>query len=334
MARPHKPHWHEAGNCFRSKVAGKPVYFPSSIRQFDKPLIAGVPKAAWDWLDEYKRTLARQVIDPRNLTVWAVCQAYLQWADGERAAGRSTDSNYRGHETHLAKFWDFVPEHASDRRPYGDRIAAELDPDDLKTFADAMVAGEYSPHYVSNLCKSVQAAFNWATVPVKGRDPVRLLVINPVKGYRPPKPPKSPERYIEPARLRAFLRWAWRRAGRSRGVQQKVFDRCFVRMLWFLALTGARPGEACGARWDKVDWRQGILVLEEWKNRRKTGELREIHLTPPVVRLLRRLERIAGRNQEWIFSHTLGRGQAGTAASTEGTPWNSDALAQKIVSFR
>lgn len=335
MPRPNKPSWHPAGRCFRCMIDRKPVYFPQTIGRFDKPLIDGVPKAAWDWLEEYKAEQRRNVIDVADPTVFVLCQLYLQWVEGERDAGRMSDSNYEGHTTRLTRFWECVPDGVGgDKRRFGDRRASELDFEDLTAFVNTMQAVPYSPHYIANICSSVQASLNWATKPVKGRNPVRYLTHNPVQGFRPPKPPKASERYIEPVQLRAFLRWAWRRARHAYGVRQKVSDLVFVRLLWFLALTGARPGEACGARWDQINWRNQILVLEEWKNRKKTGELREIHITPPVARLLRAIERIPGRNPEWVFTHKIGRGQGGVTASSEGTPWNGDALGYKIRKWR
>ena len=39
MSRPNKPHWHEAGGCWRCKIGGKPVYFrPGVLEGFDEPI--------------------------------------------------------------------------------------------------------------------------------------------------------------------------------------------------------------------------------------------------------------------------------------------------------
>lgn len=338
MPRPNKPSWHARNGVWRCKIAGRAIDFrPGLVPGLDRPigrderpLIDGVPKRAWDALHAYKALIESTRVDPRAPTVYAVCQLYLQWAEQERDAKRQTPANYRGHVSHLAKFWEWAPPGAS--RPLADLKASDLGVEDLKAFAAAM-AREFTPHYVANLCKSVQACFNWAASPVKGREPVRYLSENPVKGWRPPKPPKAPEKYLEHRVFAAFARWAWALARSHKGLTRRS-DLNFCRMLWFLAYTGARPGEACALRWPDVDFAAGVAVLEEWKNRRSTGRLREVHLTPQVARLLRRIERLPGRCPTYVFTHRRGPRQAATTGTTEGAPWNATAIGAKLRKWR
>jgi integrase len=94
----------------------------------------------------------------------------------------------------------------------------------------------------------------------------------------------------------------------------------------------SRPGEACSLRWDQI--RGNVAVLEEWKNRRKTGLLREIHLTRPVLRLLQRIARDPDRHPLFVFTHSLGRNPAGQANPLHGEPWTGDGFTSKFRRWR
>lgn len=350
MGRPNRPVWHTRNGQFRCMISGKPVYFPKTIGKRDRPQIDGIPKAAWDYLESYKAALAAQRVNLADPTFDSLVELYLAHLKSERDAGNFSPNAFRSTVVQLARFQDFEPPGS---RPVGELRAVILDIDvHLDPFAAAMKTDGYSDHYIANCCKSVQACLNWSARVIKTRDPVQLIPANPLAGHRPVRPSKESAKYLEAEPLRAFLRWAWVRAsrgpartftrnGKTRHLPtrnpdsiRRRFDLIYVRMLWFLVLTGARPGEACGASWDLIDWRQNVMILEEWKNAKRTGEKREIHLTPSVVRLLRRIERLPDRNPDWVFPHTLGRGQGNLASPMHGLPWNSVALAAKTRAWR
>ncbi|MCI0685576.1 MAG: tyrosine-type recombinase/integrase [Gemmataceae bacterium] len=89
---------------------------------------------------------------------------------------------------------------------------------------------------------------------------------------------------------------------KRRGMSDEHYRDClrhghpgFRRLLVFLRLTGSRPGEAASLRWSHIDWERKVAVLREHKTAKQTGDVREIMLTPPVVKLLRWLKRQPAR---------------------------------------
>jgi integrase len=350
MGRPNRPYWHADSRCFRCVIAGQWHYFPKSIGRDDRPQIDGIPKAVWDHLETVKAERNRRRVNLADPTFDALVEVYVAHLERQRDAGEFSANAFRSTGTQLAKFQDFAP---AGSRPTGELLARDLDPDEhLGPFVAWMKAEGYSDHYIANCVKSVQACLNWSARVVKDREPRQLIAVNPLAGVRPVRPSKESDRYVDPAAVRVFLRWAWKRAkygpkrtftrgGKTRELGarkgesiRRRFDLIFVRLLWFLFLTGARPGEACGAEWEFVDWRRDLLVLDEWKNAKKTGKKREIHMTPDVRRLLRRLERLPDRHPDFIFTHALGRGYADKASPLHGWPWDSSALAKKVRDWR
>jgi integrase len=333
MPRQNRPQRHEARLCWKFTFARKTVYFGRDIPTNERPQIDGIPARAWEWMNDYIRRKAAAELDPEDPTVLAIGQFYLQWAEGEVTAGRMSPANYRGHATHLAKFWGFSFT--------GDRKARELTTEDLRLFCRVLSETPterqrvHSPQYIANVCKSIQAAFNWAARNIPDRTPPRLLAENPLKGYRPAPIPVQ-ERYLATGVARRFLRWAWRR-GKLQGGTFGRFDRLTVLMLQFLRLTGARPGEACVLQWPDIRWDEEVAIIppERHKTGKRTGKPRVIHVTPPVARILRAIERLEGHHPVYVFTHKLGRGSAGRGGvSSEGEPWNSVTLASKVRTWR
>lgn len=60
----------------------------------------------------------------------------------------------------------------------------------------------------------------------------------------------------------------------------------FRRLLVFVRYAGPRGGEVAGARWDQVDWEQGLLIQEQHKTVATTGEPRVIVLNRVTRRIL------------------------------------------------
>ncbi len=326
MPRQHKPQYHAARSCWKFTTGGQTVYFGHEIPRGEKPQDRGVPVRAWKAMNAILEARAPKAVNAADPTVFALVELYLQWAAKEVGEGRLARANYRAHRTHLSKFWEF--------RGYGDRRAAELEVSDLEAFAVAASA-VHSPHYVANLCRSVQACFNWGVRPVADRTPKRILSANPLKGYKPPAVP-SQDRYVASGVVRAFVRWAWRRARAKSGLRSRS-DRLTLLLIRFLWLTGARPGEACDLRWGDVRWDEGMVVIppERHKTGKKTGKPREIVLTPAAGRILRAVGRLEGHHPEFVFTHRVGKGgRRREASSVEGEPWNSVALSAKVRKWR
>ena len=108
-------------------------------------------------------------------------------------------------------------------------------------------------------------------------------------------------------------------------------------MLWFQRLTGCRPGEACALRWDHWDRAAGKLTLAEHKTARKVLKPRVIYVTAPVARLLRAVERLPGRHEEYVFTHERKRGeiQRGHLSLEAGEPWpNGSSASARVRSLR
>lgn len=199
--------------------------------------------------------------------------------------------------------------------------------------------------YISNMVGSVQAALNWAANPMPGRDPERLLGAgNPVRGFRRPRVPHSPERYAPASNLAAFLAWLDAETARAPGWTGR-FERLSALMVRLMAETGCRPGEACAAVWGEVDGlgrREGffpekrLLVVTRWKNARKTGKQRRVVLSPGMVAALSRAREHPDRHPRWIFTHKVGvRARVRTEAERRhGDPWNSNAFSRKFKEYR
>ena len=87
MPRPNRPSWHAHSGRFRSRINGKVEYFPKSIGRYDKPLIDGIPSAAW-------KHLAKLLESPppttrgTEPTVDYLLAWYQQWLEEEHKAKR------------------------------------------------------------------------------------------------------------------------------------------------------------------------------------------------------------------------------------------------------
>lgn len=374
MPRPNRPHWNAHAGRFRSRVNGKTVYFPKSIGKDDKPQIDGIPRAAWEFLaDHLKREegVATGHLDP---TVYWLCQSYLAWSEDEVAAGRVSGKQDQNRVAHLKLFVDHSG--LKDRKARSltpeamDDFFARL-----RTVKLSQTDRTPSAYYVHNIGKTIRAMLRWAARPVSGRTPTRLIHPDPLDGYRYPGQPGAVRGYVEGVVVRRFLRWAWgearwadnvRRYSKKpgapgpeprgikptvsrRGALKRRFDRVFVLMLRFQRLTGCRPGEACGLEWSEVSppppsdpverWEPRTITVkpERVKTRKQTTRARKIHVTPPVARLLRAIERLPGRHDVYVFTHMRGTGAAdrGYLSPEAGEPWpDGSAASAKVAILR
>lgn len=345
MARPHKPQWHEARRCWKVTIEGRTRYFGRDIPPGEKPQMAGIPERAWTVMNDMIREGAAAVVNAADPTVAAVCELYLVWAECEVEKDRMARANYRGHRTHLGRFCHFAP---SGRPALGSRKARGLVPADLERAVAAWQAEGYAPHYVANLCRSVQAAFNWATRPADDAEGQRLLAENPFKGHRAPMVPRGAERFAERAEAAAFLRFFRGYADRvGRDSATARFDRRTILLERVLIRTGCRPGEACVLQWGDIRWDAGrtsaghayaraVIPYTRWKTGKATGKPRTIYFSPALTRALRRLEARPDRHETYVFTHIAGRNLRDIGEDPRaGVPWSdSSALAAKVRAVR
>jgi integrase len=328
MPRTAKPHWSKSRLRWYANI-GEPdekgrrreVFAPEGIGPRDKD-------GADDWMkaERKRRREADKPADNSTLSVGALAQAYLQWADGKREEGKLAEAFYRGKQSHLRRFVD----------EFRERQAWAMTPDDMNRFTEALQREGLTPNYVHNLIATVAAMFNWAAG--KGR----ILTTNPLKadgGFERVRVPRTGEQFAERSEAAAWLRYLW---GRSKpGSVNNRYDRLLALLQRCLIATGARPGELLGMRWDDLRWRGwqtsaghfGAKVMLEpsrWKAGAKTGNWRTIYIPPALTRALRREFNGPDRHPEVVFIH--GRGKGGLGA---GEPWpDSSTLAQKTRRVR
>ncbi len=329
MPRPSSPWWWKQKNCWAVTIARKRYMAPKEYGQFAKPALKGVPVKILEWHRELVDRLTIKEVKPGDLSVSELANLYLKWVRTQVELGEMSKGTLRGLRTKLGRFCNYAP---SEREPvFGRRRAHAITVDELDE-AVTTWKKKYATWYVRGLVRAIQGVYSWAARAVPGREPKKIYATNPLAGYKPPVPEKTANRYLERKVGRRFMRWAWARALRGKheakkrtGEASRRFDRIFILMFRFIALTGCRPKEACVAKWLGVQWNERVLLVEEWKNRRKTGALRVIPLTHSAVRILRAIEKLPGRHPEHIFTHQLGRhwrkrgqGEHGILA---GEPW-------------
>lgn len=98
----------------------------------------------------------------------------------------------------------------------------------------------------------------------------------------------------------------------------------FRRVLFFQALTGARPCEMAALKWEDVsfDRRCAVLYVHKTARTRKDRAPRVIVLLPVVMRLLEWIRRQPGADQVHVFHNA------------RGNPWHRSALALRIRRLR
>jgi integrase len=221
--------------------------------------------------------------DPRDaLTVREVVDQYLQ-------AGLARLGTRRRQET---------PRYLEDLcRHLGHRTLRDCKPLDLVLWLEAHQ--EWKSDWTKrNVLATVQRCFNWC---------VKMGAIpeNPFRGVS--HPAGEAGQPVEDHVFRRLLRNS---------------DPPFRRVLLFLRLTGARPGEMSSACFQDVDAERKVIVLTRHKTAKKTGKPRIIVLHPVVVRMVEWLRRHSCPGQEHVFVNSL------------GNPWNHRSLACKFWRLR
>jgi integrase len=221
--------------------------------------------------------------DPRgNLTVREAVDTYLK-------AGLARLGTRRREET--PRFLYDLCRHLGPRR------LADCKPLDLELWLAAHP--EWKSDWTKrNVLATVQRAFNWC---------MRMGAIpeNPFRGVS--HPAGEAGQPVEDHVFRRLLRNS---------------DPPFRRVLLFLRLTGARPGEMSSARWQDVDTERKVIVLAHHKTAHKIRKPRIIVLHPVVVRMI-----------EWLRRHSC-PGQERVVVNSLGNPWNHRSLACKFWRLR
>jgi len=184
------------------------------------------------------------------------------------------------------------------RAAFGSKLLGDCIPADLDGWIDDHA------EWASNWTKRrniayVQSAFNWAAR-------MRLIRENPFRGVTRRKGKRG--RPATEAEWRTLLR---------------ATTAPFRRVLFFLALTGCRPGEAAALKWEQVNLDSGVAVLEDHKSSRTRSDPtpRIIVLPPVLVRLLRWLRR-RQPTAEYVLLHY------------RNGPWNRYSLSCRMKRLR
>lgn len=333
MPRQALPRWSKSNRCWYANIGpagpdgrATEVYFREPCQGVEPPDGPGAERQAFRWLDAYQsrpRVSARRAAKPSFNDIAA---AYLERAAvlaTERPASRRELPNLT---TRLAKVCARV----------GDCIAVELTADDHDRLIRSLKAERLSQHYIRGIHRTMMACLNWAAAPQVGREG-RLIPENPLRGVRAPKRPRIRGRYIGKEQLGQFFVWA---AGRTRyrPPNSRHFERIFLRYWTFILATGCRPGEAIALRWEQIDWKRRVVVIDEHKTSGKTGQDKAISLGPNALRILRRIQADPRRHADFVFPHrpAKGRGKATTEEEKyRGQPWSSSqAAARALRQFR
>lgn len=320
-----KPIWIEATALWYANLGppgangrAKRIYAPKSVDSETK---------AWRWLEEQLAARAARKVEAEDPTVFGLSQYWLAWSEKRANESHITRKEYVNRCTHLTLLWEAKISGALVR----DLRARDFTEAELSVVVDGW-RSSYSGQYIANVVRTVKACWKWGADRIAGRVPLRLLQEHTLAGYRPPAVPRRVDRYVEPAVIRSFHRWAWGLARRSPGYSKR-FDRLYLWLVRFCGLTGARPGEACRLTWSMVDLTAGVVVIPaaSHKTGKKTGRDREIQITRPVARMLRAVEKLEGRHPTHVFTHRRGKGAEyrGEGSAQAGEPWPDGSSASK-----
>ena len=294
MGRPAKGWWHKKRGVYVAKLgpvnpaSGKPGLVVLRDEQ-GKPIAKGDTKGR---LEAIARLLGeRETATWVGPTVRDVCGGFLAWCQAEGRSQRTV----RDHKYNLNRWAKLVgPE----------RPAASIGPQDVWAWADAGHG-----HY-RQVVQSVKAAWAWAARPVRGRAPVRLLEVDPLRGL--PVPPSKPQqgKALPWPVTRRILRLAWAFA-REPAHARREHTRDSRRLRWLclatIAWTGLRPREAWGMRWD--EWDAELQAFLPAAGRIKTRRFRPAPLPPRLARMVEALRSIADETYVFRAKGSLAKGE-------------------------
>ena len=230
-------------------------------------------------------------------TVRELCAAFVRWHSDNGSAERTVD----GHHYQLNRFCKFSAKGVK----YGDRSASTIKPRDLwriKKRNEALKAkGKQGWGALRNLYSSVLACWRWASRPIEGRKPTRMLRRNRLRGIMRPKPRgRVIEKLVDWRVARQVVRHAHamsrqrpKFAPKRTIVQRRLKALCFA----LIVETGCRPFEAFGLRRDEIRWDDGILRIDPERTKPR-GRDRRIAVSRRMLQALRVI-------LQWESSHLI-----------------------------
>lgn len=214
-----------------------------------------------------------------GLTVRELIIDYLNWHK-DRGSRAATVADY---EFHLSKFGLF--EYQGVR--YCDRPASSITLRDLARVRESMEERGCQSGYIRHLYSAVLACWRWASRPIEGRVPERLLTSNPLEGAERPRKGQARKLVIPWPTIIKLRQFAWSRAEKVKQPNiAKVWRK--VWMLDLIAETGCRPGEACALEWSWVHEKERYILIPATAHKSgwRHGDDRIIGLTSKMSSIL------------------------------------------------
>ena len=284
MARPSKPWFWDARNCWAVTIDGKRHTAPRSIG----------PKDTLGALNWHKSIVDGAVpVKVGNYRVADVCELYLAWDENRVLAKQRCRRSHESCKCKLTRACATVV----DGVKAGSMPVAAIKKRNLEKMLMTWAGEELSDLYRRDLGANLKAAFSWATHE-------ELIPVNPFSGVSLPSEPESAVKFATRSEAASWLRFLWRQ-----GLKDFAFlQRCLIH-------SGARPSELTRATWDEVAWDSwtdksghagAVITRTAWKSSRKTGKARRVYLPPCLCRSLRRRMRAVLDPSKPIFSTVRG----------------------------
>jgi integrase/recombinase XerD len=214
--------------------------------------IKGEWKPPLEILDAFYNLMARDPANlhqPCRLSVAAVCDLFLLYSEKH-----NMPELFRWYRYFLQSFCN----------QFGRLSALDVKPFHVTQWLDD------NPSWTTgrrNVVICLKRAFNWC-------EAEGILPVNPVKKVRKP-PAKARDRILSEEERTQVL--------------TAIKDQQFRDFDFALTETGCRPGEVRRITAADVNLEQGVWILHEHKNRKKTGKPRIVYLTKGMIQLTRRL---------------------------------------------
>lgn len=294
MSRPIRPRW-----CARDKAWLVPLGEVSEVTGRRKYVVLrdfeGLKITETDHIGKVKALQRLQDRRGAGPTVWDIILDYLRWHD-KRGSKQTTIAD---HYFHLTKFGSF--EHGGGY--YYDRPASSITLRDLARVRESMESRGCKSGYVRHLYSSVFACWRWATRPIEGREPERLLETNPFEGAERPRASRSRRIVISWPTIEALIRFAASRADRLTSLNHAASWRK-VWMLRLIAESGCRPIEACILDWSWVHEESRIIIIPATHHKTgwNRGRDRTIGLTHGMATIFAYLRHLELTHPTWVFA--------------------------------
>jgi integrase len=167
--------------------------------------------------------------------------------------------------------------------PLGDRPLDSIRRDDLKAIIDAKIA-EGHDVMANRLRTYIRHFFRWACASAEIENPAAFL-------EKETAPERPRDRVLKPHEIKIF----W--------IAADTMPAPFGDLAKFLLLTGARRGEAAGARWEEFDLDAALWTCPA--SRQKTGKPNKVPLSASALAIIKARPRLAG--SEYVFATGNGK---------------------------